>query len=313
MRYPDEYREIRETFPDDFVFADYEGLVTYGCFQTRPADPYGNPWEIGIYHDECGCIFENRQRGVIGEVREALIKHDDWSDRASVRLPVECLQLDAEKINRFCDSTDRFVFANAWPRIFERIQFLRGSEQAFIDLALRPAGLSEVLGRFHDFHCRLLEAWANTRVDALLFQDDWGAQSSLLIDPALWLQMFKPLYRDYIDIAHAYGKKIFMHSDGYILEILPHLVELGLDAINCQVFCMGIDKLRQFKGRITFWGDVDKQHTLVTGTVVDVEREVRQTHENLWDRGGCIAACEFGPGGKPENVRAVFETWEQLV
>lgn len=43
MHYPDEYREIREMYPDDFAFADYEGLVTYGCFQIRPADPYGNP------------------------------------------------------------------------------------------------------------------------------------------------------------------------------------------------------------------------------------------------------------------------------
>ncbi|MCX7038245.1 MAG: hypothetical protein NT005_03820 [Spirochaetes bacterium] len=215
---------------------------------------------------------------MISEVREALIKHDDWSDRAIVRMPVEWLQLDAEKINRFCDSTDRFVFANAWPRIFERLQFLRGSEQAFIDLALRLEGLSEVLGQFHDFHCRLLEAWARTRVDALLFQDDWGAQSSLLIDPVLWVRIFKPLYRDSIDIAHAYGKKIIMHSDGYIVDIFPHLVELGLDAINCQVFYIGIEKLEQFKGRITFWGDVDKQHTLLTGTVADVEREARQIH-----------------------------------
>jgi uroporphyrinogen decarboxylase len=313
MHYPDEYREIRETYPDDFAFADYEGLATYGCFQTRPGDPFGNPWEIGTYRDECCCIFENRQRGVIGEVREVLIKHDDWSDRASVRLPFECLRLDDDKIKRFCGSTDRFVFANAWPRIFERLQFLRGSEQAFIDLALRPEGLSEVLGQFHDFHCRLMEAWAKTSVDALLFQDDWGAQNSLLIDPALWVQMFKPMYREYIDIAHAFGKKIFMHSDGYIVDILPHLVELGLDAINCQVFCMGIEKLEQFKGRITFWGDVDKQRTMVKGTPAEVEQEVRQLKESLWDHGGCIAACEFGPGGKPENVRAVFETWERLV
>lgn len=313
LHYPEEYRKLRSDFPDDFVFAEYPGLATYGCFQKRPGDPLGDPWEIGIYIDECGCIFENRQRGVIGEVREPVIGSEDWSDRAKVRLPEHCLDVDADKVNRFCGSTDKYVFANAWARIFERLQFLRGSEQLFVDLALRPKGLLQVLRTFHEFHCRLLEAWARTNVDGLLFQDDWGSQRSLLIDPGLWVEIFKPLYRDYIQIAHAHGKKIFMHSDGYILDILPHLIDLGLDAINCQVALIGVEKLRKFQGQITFWGDVDKQHTLVTGTVSDVEREVRRIWEHLWDRGGCIAACEFGPGGKPENVRAVFETWVRLL
>jgi uroporphyrinogen decarboxylase len=312
LHFPEEYKKLRADYPDDFLFAQYPGLVTYGCFQTRPRDPAGDPFEIGVYVDECGCVFQNRQRGVIGEVREALIRAEDWSDQARMRIPEECLRVDADAVNRFCGGTGRFVFANAWPRIFERLQFLRGSQQLFIDLALRPPGMLRILRKFHEFHCRLLEAWARTDVDGLLFQDDWGSQNSLLINPELWVEVFKPLYRDYIEIAHARGKKIFMHSDGYILDILPHLVELGLDAINCQVALMGVEKLAPFKGRITFWGDVDKQHTLVRGTVADVEREVRRIREHLWHRGGCIAACEFGPGGRPENVRAVFEAWDRF-
>jgi uroporphyrinogen-III decarboxylase len=252
-------------------------------------------------------------RGVIGEVKEPVIVGDDWSDRGRMRVPEECVELDIDRVNRFCGQTDRFVFANAWVRIFERLQFLRGTEALLADLAMRPKGLFEVLKVFHDFHCRLLEAWSRTEIDGLLFQDDWGSQTGLLIDPALWVELFKPLYRDYVQIAHSRGKRIFMHSDGYILEILPHLAELGLDAVNCQVALMGAERLRPFRGQIAFWGDIDKQHTLVTGTVADVAREVRLIRENLWDRGGCIAACEFGPGGKPENVRAVFETWIRVV
>ena len=46
---------------------------------------------------------------------------------------------------------------------------------------------------------------------------------------------------------------------------------------------------------------------------VDFARQaVRRAYENLYADGGCIAQCEFGPGGKPENVRTVFEEWENL-
>ena len=95
----------------------------------------------------------------------------------------------------------------------------------------------------------ILERWTQTDVDALFFMDDWGAQQALLISPELWRQVFKPMYRDYIDIAHGAGKAAFMHSDGHTLAILPDLIELGLDAINAQIFCMGLEPLARIAGR----------------------------------------------------------------
>lgn len=150
--------------------------------------------------------------------------------------------------------------------------------------------------QLHDFYCRLLTAWAKTDIDALNIMDDWGAQNSLLIRPDLWRELFRPLYRDYIDIAHSYGKKIFMHSDGYTLDILPDLAELGLDAINAQVFCIGLDKLASFRGKITFWGEIDRQHILPEGTEEDVRRAVGDYCRTFWQDGKCIAQLEFGPG-----------------
>ena len=149
-------------------------------------------------------------------------------------------------------------------------------------------------------------------VDGVMFHDDWGSQRSLLISPKMWRQYFKPLYQQYIDIAHSHGKKISMHSDGYTLDIIPDLIEMGLDALNTQIFCIGVDKLAPFKGKITFWGEICRQHLLPYGTVEEVKSAVRQVYDTLWDNGGCIAQCEFGAGAKPENVAAVFETWDEL-
>jgi len=170
----------------------------------------------------------------------------------------------------------------------------------------------EFMSKMHSFYCDLVEKWAKTDVDAIMMMDDWGSQRSLLINPISWDAYFKPMYKDYIDIAKRYGKKTFMHSDGYTLDIYPRLIELGLDAFNSQIFCMGLDNLTQYKGKITFWGEIDRQELLSYATPEQVEHAVQEVYEKLWDNGGCIAQCEFGAGGKPENVYTVYETWAKL-
>ena len=88
--------------------------------------------------------------------------------------------------------------------------------------------------------------------------------------------------------------------------------DIGIDALNTQIFCIGVDKLAQFKGDITFWGEIDRQHILADEPVETVRRSVKLVKDTLWQDGGCIAQCEFSAGSRPENVYTVFETWEQL-
>jgi hypothetical protein len=155
--------------------------------------------------------------------------------------------------------------------------------------------------------------WAKTDVDGLMFMDDWGAQRALLISPRQWKKIFKPLYKDYIDLAHRYGKYIFMHSDGYTLDIIPELVELGLDAFNTQLFTMDIEEIGQrFRGKLTFWGEIDRQHLLSFGNPDDIQHAVQRVKDALYCNGGVIAQCEFSAGSKPENVMQVYQTWNEV-
>ncbi|QUI25468.1 methyltransferase [Vallitalea pronyensis] len=299
--YPVELNQIGEDYPDDII-----GAPGYNKVNDRSE---GDPTEVGESTDAWGCKFLNYQKGIIGEVKEPLVKDDAWKDVNNVHIPREWLTIDIDKINAFCKNTDKFVMAGACPRPFEQLQFIRGTENLFIDLMLRPQGLLDFMKKMHAFNCEQLTLWASTDVDALSFMDDWGSQNSLLINPKVWVEFFKPMYKDYIDIAHDHGKKIFMHSDGYILDIYPHLIELGLDAINSQLFCMPMEELAKYKGKITFWGEIDRQQLLPYGSLEDIKHAVQQVKNNLWARGGCIAQCEFGPGAKPANVEKVFETW----
>jgi len=302
--YANELKQIKLRFPSD--------IATAPAIYKQPPEVQGDPYQIGQYVDEWGCIFTSKQAGVIGEVKEPLIK--SWEELDKLRPPTEMLEFDRQAVDEFCRNTDKFVLGGCCPRPFERMQFIRRSDNLYIDLAERKPEFYEMLGKVHQFFLEELELWAKTEVDGLMFMDDWGTQRSLLISPTLWREIFKPLYNEYINLAHRYGKYIFMHSDGHIFDILPDLVEMGLDAVNSQLFCMDIEKIgERLRGKITFWGEIDRQWILSFGSREDVFQAVRRVKESLYADGGVIAQCEFGAGAKPENVYAVFEAWEQVL
>jgi uroporphyrinogen decarboxylase len=293
---------ILQAYPSDFAYAPVD--------LAKPTKEKGAPYTIGQYTDAWGCVFENLQAGIIGEVRDPVVK-DFAADRAKVHIPKEWLTFDVEKVNAFCGETDKFVLTPCFIRPFEQLQFIMGTAELYMELMDPSDEFIAFLKEMHGFYCEVAERWSQTRVDALYFMDDWGSQNDLLINPLLWSEMFMPMYRDYIEIAHRNGKKAFMHSDGNILKIFPKLVDLGLDAINSQIFCMGLENLAPFAGKITFWGEMDRQHLLVSGSAEDVRAAVGEVIRQLCKNGGCIAQCEFGPGARPENIRAVFTAWDE--
>lgn len=301
LHYGAEVERIEREFEDDIVNAP--------CILKGKTIEQGNPYQVGEYVNEWGCRFNNIHEGIIGEVKDALIKDEGWEDVENVHIPVECLDFDVDAVNEFCRGTDKFVIAGCCPRPFEQLQFIRTSEELYVDLMEPPKKMLEFMERMHSFYCELLERWARTEVDALSFMDDWGSQKSLLINPAMWDKYFRPMYQDYINIAKKYGKKTFMHSDGNTLDIYPRLIDMGLDALNSQIFCIGVQELEKYKGKITFWGEIDRQHLLPEGSTKDIEDAVNEVYSRLWADGGCIAQCEFGPGAKPENVYAVYKSW----
>ena len=301
--HPAALASIRERYPDD--------IVTSPSCLNEPLRTQGREHAPGVYVDEWGCRFENRQDGIVGEVKKPILI--DWKKDTALRIPKERLSVDVRKVNDFCRSTDAFVLARSAVRPFERLQFIRGPENLYLDLADPPDELFGLVEKIHDFYKAEMELWAETEVDALVFADDWGSQNSLLISPSLWREVFKPLYRDYVRIARRNEKFIFMHTDGYVIDIFPDLIEIGVDAVNSQLFCMDIEELgRRFAGKITFWGEIDRQHLLPYGEPRDIRDAVGRVAKALYSKGGVIAQCEFGIGARPENVAAVFKAWDSL-
>jgi hypothetical protein len=301
--YPEVVEKLQTVYPDD--------LIGSPAFCEKPVPGEGDRYAVGTSVDDWGCTFVNIQKGAIGEVKDPPLK--DWADVDQVRVPIERLTVNKDEVNAFCRQTDRFVHGGTCPRPFEQLQFIRGTENLLLDLMDEPEELFVLIRRMHDLYVKELELWADTEVDGLFFMDDWGSQNALLVPPRVWRKLFKPLYKDYVEIAHSRGKYIFMHSDGYITEIMDDLVEIGIDALNSQVFCMGVKEMGdRYRGKITFWGELDRQQLLRAGSKQDVIDAVHAMKEHLHDRGGLIGQYEFGLGANPENILAAAEAWNDL-
>lgn len=305
MHHPQELAAIQRDFPDDFGYPKFTPPAV-ACVR-------GDRYAEGTFIDEWGCEFFNVCAGIVGEVKRPMVEEYE-SDLGKLRPPVEHYRTDLSDVNRQCAESDKFVIVNPGLNPFERMQFLRGTENLFCDLMEQPAGLFKLRDTVHEWNMEMISRWCATDVDAIAWADDWGMQDRLLIAPDLWRELFKPLYRDYAALIHKAGKFTMMHSDGNISAIYEDLIEVGVDAINSQLFCMNIEDLgRRYKGRITFWGEIDRQHTLPWGTQTDTRNAVRRCAKALYDgNGGVIAQCEFSAGSKPENVRVVFEEWDAV-
>jgi len=52
------------------------------------------------------------------------------------------------------------------------------------------------------------------------------------MNPSTWRKYYKPCYKEIFDIIHAKGLDVWMHTDGNVTEIIPDLIEIGLDVLN---------------------------------------------------------------------------------
>lgn len=300
--------EAQERFPTDIGAPRY----SFG-----PGRSQGKAEGTRRYTDVWGCVWNAAEDGVCGEVVESPLRAD-WSALAHFQPPWDVLeQTDLSLVNADCARSDKFMIP-MWAggvNLFERMQHLRGTENLFCDLAYLDREVYRLRDMVHEYFLRQLRLWVAADVDAIHLHDDWGTQQALLIAPALWREFFKPLYKEYCDLAHSRGKYVVMHSDGFILEILPDLIEIGVNAINAQLFCMPLETVAErFRYKMCFWGEIDRQHLLTRASADEVRAAVRRVARAFMpdQKTGIVGQIHWGKDHKYENMVAVFDEWSKL-
>ncbi len=204
---------------------------------------------------------------------------------------------------------------------FLTYKHLRGQEQAFMDLALEPELVHHCLDRLFAFRYELTRRIYEQipgKVTCSYVAEDLGSQQGLLISRAHIREFLLPRMKRMMDLAHEAGAYVFHHTDGAVMEVLPDLVEAGIDVLNpIQWRCKGMDRRllkERFGDRIAFHGAMDNQQTLVCGSPEDVRQEVAENIRILGRGGGYILApCHnIQTVSPPENIVAMYEAALEL-
>jgi len=304
-KYGAKLAEIQSRYPDD-MFSPINELVQEQLSQQ------------GEYTDEWNCVWENLGAGGIGIVRVHPIQNYDQLRDYTVPDPFthplyDILVNAAKALILEHRGEERFVIGVHLP-YFERLQWLRGYENLMIDLIEQPEGLGILMQKVLDYNMRAIEMILDefgNEIDAIGLQDDWGTQTQLMINPKIWRDLFKPAYERMIAIIKEADKFVDFHSDGYVIDIIPDLIEVGVDVLNVQLPAMGMETLsKQFRGLVCFRSDLDRQHTLPRGTTGEVREHVKNVIRSFaTSDGGLIGGADVGIDVPLENVETIYKTF----
>ncbi len=273
-----------------------EGTDMYGC-RFRPVDYGTGVYDEVVYHPLA-------QYSSVEEIeRNYTWPSADWYDYSGIPGQVK--------------GNEDHPIRGGGSEPFLIYKYLRGQEQAFVDLALYPEIVHYCLDKLFDL------AYENTQriyeqipgqVMISYVAEDMGGQNGLMFSPAQIHEFLLPRMKRIIDLAHEAGAYVFHHNDGNCRAIVPAMVEEGIDVLNpIQWRCKGMDRAglkSDFGERIVLHGAMDNQYTLPFGTVAEVRREVEDNLRILGAGGGYILApCHnIQPLTPAENVVAMYET-----
>jgi hypothetical protein len=192
--------------------------------------------------------------------------------------------------------------------------------EALTLLASDPAYVNDLLDMKVEVGLRNLEiayTALGDSVDLMMIDgQDFGTQRAEMFSPRAFEELFAPRFAALAGWVHEHTPwKVWQHSCGSIPNLIPQLVEAGIDALNpVQTTAEGMDAAflkSEFGDRLTFWGGgVDTQRTLPFGTPEEVFEEVRERIQVFAPGGGFVFAAvhNIQASTPPENIEAMLES-----
>ena len=296
-------KEITDAIPEDFgwqLLPDLPRSALPPMYKKgRNVDDFGTVWKVTV-EGRCGIP--------IGFPIAA-----DWSNYDDYHFPpVFSAGPPQYRLysGHMAGISQDFYARGAWITFFEQLQQLHGFEATLLDLASDRPELYRLRDELLEFNLSWIDNWLEMDYDGLHVADDWGSQTNLLISTQQWRAFFKPVYAAMFSKVSSAGLDVWFHSDGNILTILPDLLEIGVDVLNCQASVMDRDALKSYAGRVCFRTDIDRQRILPFVSPAEVKKYVHELFCDLGTADGGIVACgEISEDVPLKNIRAMYDAF----
>lgn len=182
-----------------------------------------------------------------------------------------------------------------------------------IDVGLNEVKLKKLIEILTEYWKVIIRKFVEHEPDIIYFGDDLGHQDSLPISPEKWRSLIKPSYKEIFSICRKKGIEVYLHTDGYIVDIIPDLIETGVTILNPQDLVNGIDNIKRLaKGIITIDLDIDRQKMTVFGKKEDIDSHIKEVIEKLGSKdGGLLLTYGAYPGTPYQNIGQVIKSMQK--
>jgi uroporphyrinogen decarboxylase len=301
--YEEALSEIINSFHEDFGWHMLPDL---------PREKLPPLYKLGRNIDDWGTTWYVTEEGRCGIPVEFPI-NPDFSNYTDYQWP-EIFSAGPPKYRLYsghmAGKSNDYYARGGWITFFEQMQQLVGFENLLVALMMETPEVYRLRDDLLKFNLAWLDNWLALDYQGIHFADDWGSQTNLLIAPDLWRSVFKPVYKEMFSKVKSRGLDVWFHSDGNIIEIIPDLIELGVDVLNCQASVIGIKELGKFAGKIAFRTDIDRQKVLPFVSPDEVKDYIFMLFHQLGTPNGGIIACgEISEDVPLENIRAMYEAF----
>ena len=297
--------------------------IRIGSFRpsaTRHSDPDKLVDEFGIEWRKVnfpGGYYWEVLKSPLAEAKTSDLDSFSWPDPED---PFLYNGLEEEIHKLFHDSTFAIMGDCGFKGFWEPYFLMRGLEQAFTDLLINKSFFHKVMGILMEINTRTADRFLEITgpyLSVFRTSDDLATQTSLMMSPNTYREMIKPYHKDFFSfIKQRTDAKIFFHSCGNITELIDDLIDSGIEVLNpIQVSAIPDPASLKLKygDQLSFWGAIDTQRVLPTGSQEDVENEVRLRISQFGQGGGYIAAAvhNMQPDVPPKNILAMCEAVRQ--
>ncbi len=244
--------------------------------------------ENGDQVDLFGVTWQaSKDGGDVGIVKTYPLQHCELKD---YKFPEINVGLVNEIVDVLQKEDDRYAMFSITMGFFERAWSLCGMEDVLVDMLLEPEKLHAIFEGIFEHHCKLLDLILDKNFDAVYFGDDWGQQKGLIMGPNAWREFIKPYVGKLFEKVKSAGKQIVLHSCGDLREIMPELIDMGVDVYNTvQPEIYDLEKLKREYGKdITFYGGISTQQFLPFASESEVREQTKRVLDIMMKDGGYI-------------------------
>lgn len=265
-----------------------------------------------LYQDDFNVVWKKSEGDDIGVVNEYLLREPDLKGFVFPEVKINEIYLKTE--NALSAGNQRFKVGKIGTLLFERAWSLRGMPELLMDFYDNPSFVHELFEKITEYNIRVINAALAHDIDGFYFGDDYGQQTGLIMGKSLWRGFIMPYLKKTFGAVKKKNIPVILHSCGNIIEILPDLMDIGLDVY--QTVQPEIYNLKELKNKfgknLTFYGGISTNF-MAKASPEEVKEKINGTLKIFEGNGGfiCAPAHQLPFDVPPENVMAFIEIFKE--